>query len=230
MWMVQIDFNGTICDIISSWYVKEDDIEWYVWHDMQRRKSWMDQNMQQPTHGLLSSIFQKVPNIRYKSNPIVTNENWSGRLYSFQFIGVGFTIVSTTNASQAPELNWVPNSHECQLPEASELGNLTKQMLASWWHRIETVRSSLGFAMKIDMRSLIDKRFSGCISHLCHRTSRLFHFLSQQSVFRNLPPSWDLHSFVYEVFTKFIVLQKWVNSSQKWVSSVSAWSASPRRR
>ena len=30
MWMVQIDFNGTICDIISSWYVKEDDIEWYV--------------------------------------------------------------------------------------------------------------------------------------------------------------------------------------------------------
>ena len=122
------------------------------------------------------------------------------------------------NVNFQKQASWGTWLNKCLLLGDTELRQLDQALTLPW---------------KLTWEAVFIRGFQG-VFRICvteHHDS--FHFLSQQPVFRNLPPSWDLHSFVYEVFTKglkFIVLQKWVNSSQKWVSSVSAWSASPRRR
>ena len=141
---------------------------------MQRRKSWIDQNMQQPTHGLLSSIFQKVPNIRYKSNPIVTNENWSGRLYSFQFIGVGFTIVSTTNASQAPELN--PTAMNVNFQKQVSWGTWLNKCLLLGDTELRRSDQALALPWKLTWEALLIRGFQG-VFRICvteHHDSFIF--------------------------------------------------------
>ena len=122
------------------------------------------------------------------------------------------------NVNFQKQASWGTWLNKCLLLGDTELRQLDQALTLPW---------------KLTWEALFIRGFQG-VFRICvteHHDS--FHFLSQQPVFRNLSPLWDLHSFVYEVFTKglkFIVLQKWVDSSQKWVSSVSAWSASPRRR
>ena len=122
------------------------------------------------------------------------------------------------NVNFQKQASWGTWLNKCLLLGDTELRQLGQALTLPW---------------KLTWEAVFIRGFQGVFRIYVTEHHDSFHFLSQQPVFRNLPPLWDLHSFVYEVFTKglkFIVLQKWVNSSQKWVSSVSAWSASPRRK